>query len=66
MFSGFHNHALSKNLPFGQQYLPWQNSIQLTARLLLAANVSLFDVFLPNSPNEWYFPLEKRGKSDKT
>ena len=42
------------------------HSIELTARLVLAANLPLGDKFFSNRPNKYQFLLEKRGKSDKT
>ena len=48
------------------QYVHCQHSIELTARLVLAANLSLGDKRLSNYPDKQRIPLEKRGKSDKT
>ena len=47
-------------------YVDWQHSIELTARLVLAANLSLGDKRLSNYPEKQPIPLGKRGKSDKT
>jgi hypothetical protein len=46
--------------------IAWENSIELTTRLVLAGNFPLDEKFLLGHPEKHHVLSEKRGKSDKT